>query len=91
MAHSGGQTRSSSMFVYVHQLMLHPKPVSRCECDADQIGDGYRCYGNIMDRLIELDLSGSQRHNLSGAVALFGKKTKTNKHQKCCFKLGLYM
>eukprot|EP00066_Takifugu_rubripes_P022628 XP_011611894.1 PREDICTED: LOW QUALITY PROTEIN: stabilin-1-like [Takifugu rubripes] len=44
---------------------------ARCECDADQIGDGYRCYGNIMDRLIELDRAGSQRHNLSGAVDLF--------------------
>lgn len=79
------------MFVYIYQLILHPKPVYRCECDADQIGDGYRCYGNIMDRLIELDLIGSQRHNLSGAVALFGKKTTTNKHQIFCIKLRLYM
>lgn len=70
----GDQIRSSSTFVYVYQLILHPKPVSRCECDADQIGDGYRCYGNIMDRLIELDRAGSQRHNLSGAVDLFGKE-----------------
>lgn len=70
------------MFVYVYQLILHPKPVSRCECDADQIGDGYRCYGNIMDRLIELDLSGNQRHNLSGAVALFGNENNNKQTSK---------
>uniref|UniRef100_UPI0037E9B06F stabilin-1 n=1 Tax=Semicossyphus pulcher TaxID=241346 RepID=UPI0037E9B06F len=45
----------------------------RCMCDAGQIGDGRRCYGNLMERLIELDRSGSQRGNLTGAVALFEK------------------
>ncbi|XP_036956541.1 stabilin-1 isoform X1 [Acanthopagrus latus] len=45
----------------------------RCVCDAGQIGDGRRCYGNLMERLIELDRSGSQRENLTGAVALFEK------------------
>ncbi len=44
-------------------------------CDAGQIGDGRRCYGNLMERLIELDRSGNQRENLTGAVALFGKRT----------------
>lgn len=70
------------MFEYVDQLILLLKHVSRCECDADQIGDGYRCYGNLMDRLIELDVSGSQRQNLSGAVALFGKKKQKQKKPK---------
>lgn len=56
---------------------LSPPPPSflRCVCDAGQIGDGRRCYGNLMERLIELDSSGSQRENLTGAVALFGKTT----------------
>ncbi|XP_054473785.1 stabilin-1 [Anoplopoma fimbria] len=45
----------------------------RCVCEAGQIGDGYRCYGNLMERLIELDRSGSQRENLTGAVAMFEK------------------
>ena len=49
---------------------------SRCDCTEDQIGDGFRCYGNLMERLIELDVSGSQRQNLSGAIALFGKRKK---------------
>ncbi|XP_037831208.1 stabilin-1 isoform X2 [Kryptolebias marmoratus] len=43
----------------------------RCVCEAVQIGDGRRCYGNLMERLIDLDSSGSQRENLTGAVALF--------------------
>ncbi|XP_027134621.1 stabilin-1 isoform X2 [Larimichthys crocea] len=51
------------------ELDGHP----RCVCDAGQIGDGHRCYGNLMERLIELDRSGSQRENLTGAVALFEK------------------
>ncbi|KAM7421984.1 hypothetical protein PAMA_010186 [Pampus argenteus] len=46
----------------------------RCVCEASQIGDGRRCYGNLMEQLIELDRSGSQRENLTGAIALFGKK-----------------
>lgn len=45
----------------------------KCVCDARQIGDGRRCYGNLMERLIELDRSGSQRGTLTGAIALFEK------------------
>ncbi|XP_008297326.1 stabilin-1 [Stegastes partitus] len=45
----------------------------RCMCEVGQIGDGRRCYGNLMARLLELDRSGSQRENLTGAVALFEK------------------
>ncbi|XP_068171097.1 stabilin-1 isoform X2 [Antennarius striatus] len=43
----------------------------RCTCDAGQVGDGYRCYGNLMEQLMELDRTGSQKGNLTGAVALF--------------------
>lgn len=43
-------------------------------CDAGEIGDGWRCYANLMDRLIELNSGGNQRENLTGAVALFGKR-----------------
>uniref|UniRef100_A0A3Q3KH89 Stabilin 1 n=1 Tax=Monopterus albus TaxID=43700 RepID=A0A3Q3KH89_MONAL len=54
----------------VCQTELDGQP--RCVCEAGQIGDGRRCYGNLMERLLELDRSGSQRENLTGAVALFG-------------------
>uniref|UniRef100_A0A8C8DBY5 Stabilin 1 n=1 Tax=Oryzias sinensis TaxID=183150 RepID=A0A8C8DBY5_9TELE len=53
----------------VCQTQLDGKP--RCVCEPTQIGDGHHCYGNLMERLIELDSSGSQRANLTGAVALF--------------------
>ncbi|KAF7648558.1 hypothetical protein LDENG_00154830 [Lucifuga dentata] len=45
----------------------------RCVCEVGQIGDGWRCYGNLMERVMELDRSGSQRGNLTGAIALFEK------------------
>uniref|UniRef100_A0A3B3BDQ0 Stabilin 1 n=1 Tax=Oryzias melastigma TaxID=30732 RepID=A0A3B3BDQ0_ORYME len=53
----------------VCQTELDGKP--RCVCETTQIGDGRHCYGNLMERLFELDASGSQRGNLTGAVALF--------------------
>lgn len=58
----------------VSPLPLPPTPL-RCLCESGQIGDGRRCYGNLMERIIELDRSGNQRENLTGAVALFGKIT----------------
>ncbi|XP_061582556.1 stabilin-1 [Cololabis saira] len=45
----------------------------RCVCEVGQIGDGRRCYGNLMERLVELDTSGGQRENLTGAIDLFEK------------------
>ncbi|KAM6927857.1 stabilin-1 [Xenentodon cancila] len=45
----------------------------RCVCEEGQIGDGWRCYGNLMERLVELDTSGRQRENLTGAIDLFEK------------------
>ncbi|XP_029007045.1 stabilin-1 [Betta splendens] len=45
----------------------------RCLCESDQIGDGWRCYGNLMARILELDRSGNLRENLTGAVSLFEK------------------
>ncbi|KAM3621837.1 uncharacterized protein V6R79_016723 [Siganus canaliculatus] len=53
------------------QTGLDARP--RCVCDVGQLGDGYRCYGNLMERVIELDRSGDQRGNLTGAVDLFEK------------------
>uniref|UniRef100_A0A3B5QNS4 Stabilin 1 n=1 Tax=Xiphophorus maculatus TaxID=8083 RepID=A0A3B5QNS4_XIPMA len=52
------------------QMELDGKP--RCLCEPGLIGDGHRCYGNLMARLMELDQRGNQRENLTGAVALFG-------------------
>lgn len=46
---------------------------ARCECSADQIGDGWRCYGNLMEQLLELDRSGDHRGNLTGTISLFEK------------------
>ncbi|KAM7006971.1 LOW QUALITY PROTEIN: stabilin-1 [Tautogolabrus adspersus] len=45
----------------------------RCVCDEVQIGDGHRCYGHLIERMIELDRRGSQMGNLTGALALFEK------------------
>ncbi|TRZ01615.1 hypothetical protein DNTS_022971 [Danionella cerebrum] len=39
-----------------------------CHCSARQIGDGRRCYGNLMERLVELDREGSQAGNLTGSL-----------------------
>uniref|UniRef100_A0A8C7EZ97 Stabilin 1 n=1 Tax=Oncorhynchus kisutch TaxID=8019 RepID=A0A8C7EZ97_ONCKI len=43
----------------------------RCLCNAQQIGDGYRCYGNLMERIVELDREGTHKGKLSGAILLF--------------------
>ncbi|XP_062272526.1 stabilin-1 [Scomber scombrus] len=43
----------------------------RCVCEVGQIGDGRRCYGNLIEQFIELERSGSQRGNLTAAVAMF--------------------
>ncbi|XP_051550154.1 stabilin-1 isoform X1 [Myxocyprinus asiaticus] len=43
----------------------------RCLCNAQQIGNGRRCYGNLMERILELDRDGSQAANLTGSVRLF--------------------
>ncbi|XP_008407077.1 stabilin-1 isoform X1 [Poecilia reticulata] len=44
----------------------------RCLCDPGFIGDGHRCYGNLMVSLVELNQRGNHRENLTGAIALFG-------------------
>ncbi|KAK1799743.1 hypothetical protein P4O66_006276 [Electrophorus voltai] len=38
--------------------------------------DGKRCYGNIMERVLELDREGSQSGKLTGSIALFGTTFK---------------
>ncbi|NP_001182543.1 stabilin-1 precursor [Danio rerio] len=43
----------------------------RCRCGSQQIGDGRRCYGNLMERVVELDREGSQAGNLTGSVRFF--------------------
>ncbi|XP_075993005.1 stabilin-1, partial [Genypterus blacodes] len=58
-------------FTAVCQTGLDGRP--RCVCEAGQIGDGWRCYGNLMERVIELDRNGDHRGNLTGAIALFEK------------------
>uniref|UniRef100_A0A4W4EY57 Stabilin 1 n=1 Tax=Electrophorus electricus TaxID=8005 RepID=A0A4W4EY57_ELEEL len=47
--------------------------IARCLCDLHQIMDGKRCYGNIMERVLELDREGSQSGKLTGSIALFEK------------------
>ncbi|KAI3369757.1 hypothetical protein L3Q82_024581, partial [Scortum barcoo] len=44
----------------------------RCVCGMGEIGDGRRCYGNVLMQLRELDMTEGQRGNLTGAIALFG-------------------
>ncbi|XP_056462964.1 stabilin-1 isoform X1 [Gadus chalcogrammus] len=45
--------------------------IPSCECAAGRIGDGWRCYGNLMERVLELDQKGDQRGKLSGTIILF--------------------
>ncbi|XP_060766911.1 stabilin-1 isoform X5 [Neoarius graeffei] len=56
--------------------------IGRCICSHGQISDGWRCYGNIMERVLELDQEGSQAGNLTGSIALFerGCKLILSKH-----------
>ncbi|XP_016138166.1 LOW QUALITY PROTEIN: stabilin-1-like [Sinocyclocheilus grahami] len=42
-----------------------------CRCNAQQIGDGRRCYGNLMERVLELDREGRQAGNLTGSIRFF--------------------
>lgn len=46
---------------------------ARCVCEPSQIGNGRRCYSNLMEQLVELDSRGTHREQLTGAVALFMK------------------
>uniref|UniRef100_W5UBP3 Stabilin-1 n=1 Tax=Ictalurus punctatus TaxID=7998 RepID=W5UBP3_ICTPU len=56
--------------------------IARCVCSHAQISDGWRCYGDIMERVLELDREGSQAGNLTGSIALFerGCKLILSKH-----------
>ncbi|XP_017560296.1 stabilin-1 isoform X1 [Pygocentrus nattereri] len=47
--------------------------IARCLCSRQQIRDGKRCYGNIMERVLELDREGSQAGKLTGTITLFEK------------------
>ncbi|KAG7478130.1 hypothetical protein MATL_G00077190 [Megalops atlanticus] len=55
------------------QCETDPDGLPRCTCDAQQIGDGRRCYGDIMDRVVELDINGNQKGKLTGSIPLFEK------------------
>ncbi|MCI4390248.1 hypothetical protein PGIGA_G00120430 [Pangasianodon gigas] len=56
--------------------------IARCVCSQGQISDGWRCYGDIMERVLELDQEGSHAGNLTGSIALFerGCKLILSKH-----------
>ncbi|XP_030632865.1 stabilin-1 [Chanos chanos] len=56
--------------------------IPRCFCDADKIGDGRRCYGNIIERVLELDTEGSHKGKLTGAISLLegGCELSLNMH-----------
>ncbi|KAI1890377.1 hypothetical protein AGOR_G00153100 [Albula goreensis] len=45
----------------------------RCFCQPYEIADGRRCYGNILERVLELNRKGSQEGKLYGSVTLFEK------------------
>uniref|UniRef100_A0A1A8VAK7 Stabilin 1-like n=1 Tax=Nothobranchius furzeri TaxID=105023 RepID=A0A1A8VAK7_NOTFU len=67
------------------QTHLDGKP--RCVCELGHIGDGRRCYGDLMERLTELDSSGGLKGNLTGAVALFERGcSKVLRRSKGCAK-----
>ncbi|KAJ8259878.1 hypothetical protein GJAV_G00174480 [Gymnothorax javanicus] len=54
----------------------------RCTCEVQQIGDGRRCYGNIIERVLELNGDGNHKGKLSGSVSLFamGCRLTLSKH-----------
>ncbi|MBN3308760.1 STAB1 protein, partial [Amia calva] len=47
--------------------------IPSCVCTSEQISDGRRCYGDIMERVLELDREGRQKGKLTGAISLFEK------------------
>nr|XP_023690960.1 stabilin-1-like [Paramormyrops kingsleyae] len=42
-----------------------------CSCAKEQIGNGRRCYGNIMERILELDRGETLKGKLSASIATF--------------------
>uniref|UniRef100_A0A3P8U8B4 Stabilin 1 n=1 Tax=Amphiprion percula TaxID=161767 RepID=A0A3P8U8B4_AMPPE len=46
----------------------------RCVCEASEIGDGWRCYGNLMERLMELDRSATFCLFLCSSLFFFTEK-----------------
>lgn len=69
-------------FVLSLKSFLTAAPVSSslsCLCFPFEIGDGHRCYRDLMERLIELDSSGKHMGQLTGAITLFGKMTAIKK------------
>ncbi|XP_049588894.1 stabilin-1 isoform X3 [Syngnathus scovelli] len=46
---------------------------ARCVCMPGEISDGRRCYGNLMERLQDLNRNGAQKGKLTGALDLFAK------------------
>nr|XP_023655401.1 stabilin-1-like isoform X2 [Paramormyrops kingsleyae] len=50
-----------------------PDELPSCTCGAHQVGDGRRCFGSIMERVLELDRSGRQNGEITGSVTLFEK------------------
>ncbi|XP_041945198.1 stabilin-1 isoform X2 [Alosa sapidissima] len=52
--------------------------IPRCICSAQQVGDGYRCFGTIMERIVELNHAG----DLTGAIHLFRKGCELSVSQR---------
>ncbi|XP_077430047.1 stabilin-1 [Vanacampus margaritifer] len=46
---------------------------ARCTCMPTEIGDGRRCYGNVVERLQDLNRNGAQREKLTAAIDLIVK------------------
>nr|XP_015202668.1 PREDICTED: stabilin-1 [Lepisosteus oculatus] len=44
-----------------------------CVCQKHQMADGWRCYGDIMERILELDREGGQKGRITGSIQLFEK------------------
>ncbi|KAL4646353.1 stabilin-1-like [Arapaima gigas] len=44
-----------------------------CSCSKQQIGDGKRCYGNIMERMLELDRDDTLKGRISASITSFEK------------------
>lgn len=84
-APSTGLTRASmtpqSISAQLKRWSLH-----RCTCQGSSVGNGFVCYGNIMERLQDLntEVGGQWQGKLTSALSLMGKWPHVSRVSSCC-------
>lgn len=58
----------------------------RCTCQGSSVGNGFVCYGNIMERLQDLntEVGGQWQGKLTSALSLMGKWPHASRVSSCC-------